>query len=245
MSRSLPARLAVVMTTFACSMMGQAVGYKDLGNRYEGVIDRPQAKLDYELLGFFAYREPYDLKDDVDLRVRFFLPGRDRIFLTGREIRIDKQYLMRPKPEKLNLKPGHWSEFSGWPTRDVIRPLGLPWTNLGVIVRRGADGEAAGTLAPALLYHSQPPRTITEYELLLTCSRKLERLEYEVSNESGSVHREYRQDHSFERGSILHIQFETKDLPQGPLRLRISGPYANEVNQGLFAEYDFYHRQPD
>ena len=63
---------------------------RDWGNRYEGLVDRPNALRDYELLGFFAYREPWELVDDVNLRVLFYVPAVTPAFLQVQEIRPEK-----------------------------------------------------------------------------------------------------------------------------------------------------------
>jgi hypothetical protein len=76
---------------------------RDWGNRCEGTIDRPHAAPDYELLGFYAWRADYLFRDDVNLRLRFYLPEENRpFFIEAREIKVDKQYHMRPKAEKVS-----------------------------------------------------------------------------------------------------------------------------------------------
>jgi hypothetical protein len=86
---------------------------KDWGNRKEGTADRPHHALEYELLGFCGYRQDYPLRGDVNLRLRFYLPEDEPFFIQAREIKLDKQYQMLPKPEKVARNPDGWREFMG------------------------------------------------------------------------------------------------------------------------------------
>jgi hypothetical protein len=219
---------------------------KDWGNRIEGTADRPHAAPDYELLGFYAYRQDYPLRDDVNLRLRFYLPGNEAFFIEAREIKIDKQYEMRPKPEKVSRSSDGWREFAGWPVSAVLNPKKISADNLGVIVRLGRQGEDSQDLRPAVLLASQPPPAIEEYALYLTVRRKLKSLDYRVDGASGYskayAQKADQKDRSIEGRTVIPIRFTASQFPRGPASLHIEGPYANDLTaEPLSITYRFYH----
>ena len=175
----------VVASALASSFSVAFAEMKDWGNRFEGTIDRPHAAPEYELLGFYAYRQDYPLRDDVNLRLRFYLPENKPFFIKVREIKVDQQYEMRPKPEKISRNPDGWDEFTGWPVSAVLNPKKISADNLGVIVRLDRPGEDADDLRPAVLLASQPPPAIEEYVLYLTVRRELKSLDYQINGVSG------------------------------------------------------------
>ena len=220
---------------------------KDWGNRVEGTLDRPHADPDYELLGFYAYRQDYPLRADVTLRLRFYLPENQPFFVEAREIKVDKQYQMRPKPERVSRNPDGWREFTGWPVSAVLSPKKISADNLGVIVRLGRPGEDAEDLRPAVLLASEPPPAIEEYVLYLTVRRKLKSLDYQVNGASG-YSRTYqlkpdRNDRSIEGRTVIPIRFTARQFPAGPAAVRIQGAYANDLTAPLLdITYRFFHK---
>jgi hypothetical protein len=70
----------VVASALAPSFSVAFAQMKDSGNRLEGTIDRPHADPEYELLGFYACRQDYPLRDDVNLRT-----GNTRCGQSGRK----------------------------------------------------------------------------------------------------------------------------------------------------------------
>jgi hypothetical protein len=217
------------------------------GNRDEGTVDRLNAKLDYELLGFYAYRQAYALSDDVNLRLRFYLPESESFFIKAREIKVDKHYEMVPHPDKVTKDPEGWREFTGWPVSAVLKPKKISADNLGVIVRLGGSGEAVQDIRPALLFASQLPQAIDEYVLYVTVRRKLKTLDYDISGASG-YSKTYQQkkdqkDRSIEGDTVIPIRFSASQLPPGSVLVRIHGPYANDLTaEPLDITYRFYHK---
>ena len=220
----------------------------DRGNRYEGTVDRPNAARDYELLGFFAYRQNFLLRDNVSLLLRFYLPSNEAAFIEAREIRVERQYLMRPKPERVSKHPGGWSEFTGWPVSDVLKPNAIPADNLGVIVRLNNNNEYTEDLAPAILLSSDQstPSTIESYVIYLTVNKKLKNLDYQITGRSAySQAYQYKgdqKDRSVEGGTVIPLRFAAKKLPEGPVVVRVHAPYVNNLVDRLFVEYHFYHK---
>ena len=245
-----PDRLIAPLLTFALvsSLSVAFAALKDWGNRLEGTVDRPHAARDYELLGFYAYRQDFPLRDDVMLRLRFFLPQEEPAYIEARELTIYKQYLMRPKPEKILKVPGGWSEFTGWPVSDVLKPNSIFADNLGVIVRLKTDAEYAEDLAPAILLdsHQQVPAAIDEYLLYLTVSKKLKNLDYQIGGVSGySRTYKYKQDakdRSIEGRTVIPVRFSARQFPAGPAAIHIEGSYANDLTAKFDITYRFFHK---
>ena len=237
----------LVASALASSFNVAFAQMKDWGNRVEGTIDRPHAAPDYELLGFYAYRQDYPLRDDVNLRLRFYLPEDKKFFIEAREIKVDKQYQMQPKPERVSRNPDGWREFTGWPVSAVLSPKRISADNLGVIVRLGGHGEDAEDLRPAVLLASQPPAAIEEYVLYVTVRRKLKSLDYQISGVSG-YSKTYQQkadqkDRSIEGRTVIPIRFTATQFPPGPATVHIEGPYANDIGAApLSITYRFYHK---
>jgi hypothetical protein len=221
---------------------------KHFDNRDEGTADRPHAARDYELLGFYAYRQDYALSNGVNLRLRFFLPRNEPAFVQARELTVIKQYQMRPKPEKIATLPGGWREFAGWPVSDVLKPNRIDDSNLGVIVRLNSNEEYQENLAPAILLSSaQLPAAIEEYVLYLKVDSKLRNLDYQVDGAAGYSHaykyKENAKDRSVEGKSIIDLHFAAKPMPPGAAVLHIQGDYANQPTaKPLSITYRFYHQ---
>lgn len=238
--------VCVVACALASSFTVAFAQMKDWGNRVEGTVDRPHHALEYELLGFYAYRQDYPLRGDVNLRLRFYLPEDEPFFIQAREIKVDKQYQMQPKREKVSRNPDGWREFTGWPVSAVLGPNRISADNLGVIVRLGHSGENALDLRPVVLLASQPPAAIEEYVLYLAVGRKLNYLDYQVNGVSG-YSKAYQQkadqkDRSIEGNTVIPIRFTATQLPPGPASVHIQGPYANDLNAKLETTYRFYHK---
>ena len=237
----------LVASALASSFNVAFAQMKDWGNRVEGTIDRPHAAPEYELLGFYAFRQDYPLRDDVNLRLRFYLPDDHPFFIQAREIKVDKQYQMVPKRESVSKKPDGWREFAFWPVGAVLSPKRISADNLGVIVRLDGPGEDAEDLRPAVLVASQSPAAIEEYVLYLTVRRKLKSLDYQINGASGYT-RTYEQkagqnDRSIEGRTVIPIRFTAMQFPPGPATVHIHGPYANDIGAApLSITYRFYHK---
>ena len=156
------------------------------GNRYEGFLDRPNAKHNLELLGFYAFRQPVEEDRSTLLHVAFYLPEDEPVYLEAREIYNHAQYRMQALDQAIARHSGGWSYFGDWPVRDVLLPNHIPLTNLGVTIRLKSDNEFARDLAPAILYADPrpdaPPRNIAvdAYSMYLLVNKPLSSLTYQL-----------------------------------------------------------------
>ena len=201
---------ALASRTWEWTAYAQAgVDYQDRGDRYEGVRPRPVSNYDIELISALVdYQEPA-ASLPATLKVRFFLPDRMDVHVVVRELDFRQYYwLDRAKPRQ-PWGRGFGNEFA-WPTDAVLRklPQAVALSELGVLARLGRPEPSADErVAPVILYHTQPPRTVTAYLLAFKTSADA-RVVYSVFREGES----------------------TAVLREGPLRPRGGRPFVIQWN---------------
>jgi len=218
----------------------------DKGNRYEGTTTQLHALRNYELRGFFADRPNFLLQQNSMLALKFFLPPNSKPFISAKEIRVAKQYLMLAKEESVSLKPGDWSEFKDWDGK-FLKQNAIPPDNLGVVVRLNSEAEYNEEIAPVILTadSSPQPKSIREYTMYLTVHAKLRNIDYKVTGyDKPFLYKENDKNRSVEARSVVLLKIPTDKLPTGPIRVEITGQYANSTNSSekLSARYRFYHQ---
>jgi hypothetical protein len=245
----------VILGFFAGAMAAQDARWlhdNDKKNRYEGLLDQPNAKRAYDILGFFGFdrnREPIPLEGrDVNLHVSYCLPEPDAVFIEARQMRGRTQYLMKSKDAE-HIKG--WNDFRPWPVSEVLSRHAIHPDDLGVIVRLKLDNEYTEELAPAVFYANQPPARINQYSLSMTVRQKLANLSYDFV--AGGRKRECNYtpatpcspgrvagDTSLEAGGTVTMPLDFTGIPAGPATIHVRGMYANS-DETLFAQYHFYH----
>jgi hypothetical protein len=214
----------------------------DRGNRYEGRVSIEVAKPDLRLLSFFASREAFE--KNVDLHVRFFLPAPAHVFIQARELREIKKYWMEAKPGQ--WEAGRWNEFAPWPTGSVLIREGVPYWNLGVLIRINNSTTSGRELLPAIVYHSALRGPITHYTMHLQPTTTLRNVQFSLSQMVDNKERNTRTWESTTEkvaGQPFSIDFDLAGQPEGWMRLIIEGFYSNRPG-GPLQVYTFYHK-PD
>jgi len=238
-----PLVIAILITMLSAEVLGRTEKWKrqnDRGNRYEGRIEIPVGSPDLELLSFIGFSEPF--QRDVMLKVRFFLPGHLEVFIQGRELREQKQYWMESK--SATWEAGAWNEFGPWPTREVLSREGIRSWNLGVVIRPRKQILNGGELVPAFVYHSTLPRSVAKYTIYLRPNSTLKKVTYSLYRIVKNQRVEVKTSSVFGEkiaGEPFPIEFEVRDLPEGPMRLYIEGEFKNRTG-GPIREYRFYHK---
>jgi hypothetical protein len=216
-----------------------ALQYQNRGNRYEGLKPKPVSGYDIELLSaLVAYREPSPTWPQT-LHLKFYLPAAEPVFVNVRLPRPKTIYywldkVVPPAP----WRPGAFNEFT-WPTEPVLRNLtSMTLDDLGVVVRlRQQEPAKKETIAPASLFHMQPPLGANGYRFTfktngaahVTC--KIYRGDKEV----------YQRPQNPEKaGSPFTVSWNTQGQPEGEYRLVLSGYF--DDNTPLAKEVLFYHR---
>lgn len=216
-----------------------ALQYQNRGNRHEGLKPKPVSGYDIELLSaLIDYRETSSTWPQT-LRLKFYLPTAESVFVTVRQPRPKTAYywldkVVPPAP----WRPRAFNEFT-WPTGPVLRNLGsVTLDDLGAVVRlRQQDPGRNETIAPAALFHTKPPPAATGYRFTfktngtahVTC--KIYRGDIEV----------YQRPQNREKaGSPFTLSWDTQGQPEGEYRLELSGYF--DDNTPLAKGVIFYHR---
>lgn len=221
----------------------------DKGNRCEGVVNVPSSDPDLELLSFVVGEKmvAFPSSQDATLTVGFFLPDAKFLPASGtaqiqaQELRDDKHYRMRSKPQH-EWRYGQWNTFSPWPLSLVLRPLGIEADNLGLTIRFGRDIE--NYLIPAVPYFSNRPTSATRYTLFFRADRPLKEVTYqllrdEVAKQPLLPPQTLAGPFSANAPFLVRLPTMTT-IPAGPVYLQIEGAYQNRPN-GPKRWYRFYH----
>ncbi len=217
----------------------RALQYQNRGNRYEGLKPKPVSGYDIELLSaLIDYREPSPTWPQT-LRLKFYLPTAEPVFVTVRQPRPKTIYYWLDKvAPSAPWRPRAFNEFT-WPTEPVLRNLAsVTLADLGAVVRlRQQDPSKRETIAPAALFHTRPPTAASGYRFTfktngtayVTC--KIYRGNKEVYS---------RQQNREKAGSPFTLSWDARRQPKSEYRLALSGYFDNNIE--LAKEVIFHHR---
>jgi len=206
----------------------------DRGNRYEGLVSIRTGNPDLEVLGFIGFFEPFS--DNVNLKVRFFVPSAAKPSIIAHEVEEEKQYWMEVKPQDWTV--GAWNEFHPWPTGDVIFKEGIPWNNVTVLIRVGAD------LAPAFIYHRRSPNSAQSYILYLRSNRNLRSVHLTISGKSLASQPILRVVRLGRQAANVPfpVRLDLSNFGEGHVRVMIERSLRNSPQTLPVHEYGFYHK---
>ncbi len=226
------------------SALGQNDAWRrrnDRGNRYEGLISVITGNPDLEVLSFTGSRQNFDPGQNVNLKVKFYLPAEAPISITAQETEDQKQYWMEAKPRA--WRAGAWNEFSPWPTGDVILKEEIPSDKLGVLVRM--EGGAGTTqLIPALVYHSNAPTSVSTYTLVLRTNRNLNHVYLTLyGNAKGGQPNPERLTLARQTANVaFNVEIPAWKFNEGPMRLVVERELRNSTEKLPQREFTFYHK---
>lgn len=229
-------------------LLPQALGaessldYQNRGDRFEGVRPKPVSGYDIELISVLAdYQEPADQLPD-QLRVAFYLQGQNRVHLTVREQDYRLYYwLDKVKPAK-SWQAMSVNEFT-WPTGTVLRQLDqkLNVYDLGVLIRLKKDTPASvEDIAPAILYHAQPPDKIGGYLFTMKTNGDA-RLSCKIYREGEPSERMTQSFRRIPGGRPFTVRWDAGGAREGQYSLVCNG-YFLDTNQPLQQTVRFFHR---
>lgn len=212
----------------------------DRRNRYEGRREIPVSRPGFELASFLGHLEVYE--EPVDLKVLFYLPGQETATVYAQELQDEKHYWMKSKPD--DWKAGAWNEFGPWPTFEVLDREQIAAWNLGVYVDLSCCADEL-RLAPAVLYHSAPPKRIETYTLFLRPNWTLKRLEYTVTragDDGGEALLEDQVLREMRVAEPIQLDFDAAGLPDETwLRIEVVGSVKGQTEKAVF-EALFFHK---
>jgi hypothetical protein len=216
--------------------------YQNRGDRYEGIRPRPVSGYEIEMISFLA-----DYKDSTNrfpeqIRVRFYLPEQDEVYVTVREQDYKTFYwLDRVKPAK-NWQPRSHNEFT-WFTEPVLKKLEqhLDVYALGVVIRIGYQNPSINErLAPAILYHSRPPDTVEAYLFTMKTNADA-RLSCSVWRGRDKTKLLTQIVRRIDGGRPFTVRWAAGEAEEGSYTLRCKG-YFLDTNAAIHQTVDFYHR---
>lgn len=213
--------------------------YQGRGHYYEGVKANPVAGEDVHVVSVLAdYREPMDEFPDR-LHLRFYLPEETDVAITVRELDFDTYYwLDRVEPER-DWELGFENEFA-WATKPVIQALEVDPHELGALVRLGyTRPRSVERVAPAILFHSQPPQQIDGYLFTLkvgsdarvTCSI------LRTDTDERVFRKVFPKVHG---GRPFYVRWDASSAAPGAYKLVLKG-YLLDTSTRLNQDVRFYH----
>lgn len=151
------------------------LSYQDRGNRLEGFRPQEVSAPSFEALSFVRGPRMGEISTRV-LNLHFQVPDAAALSITARELIPVKYYEMRVRREDW---PAGRNTFGPWDTAEVIEPLKVQRSNIGVLGRFTADGGGSGRIvAVAFDEESRSQRYEfqfrTKYDLKLASYRVLE-----------------------------------------------------------------------
>jgi hypothetical protein len=227
----------------------------DLGNRYEGLMDQPNARREYSVVAFFAFREKMPAHPTGVLHVKYYVPQEAPVFIQARQMTWRTNYLMQSKKDSVQKTAAQWGEFQ-WPIDKVIGRFNVDATSLGITVRLNSDSESGEQLAPAVFYNqAEPHEPIGKYQLFLRIQlHSLAHLAYEIERRGfapQTCHYTAQrtcaaapggEDGSVEVGSVVPLEIDLSQARDpGEVTIHIKGEYKNSDDK-IQATYRFYHQ---
>jgi hypothetical protein len=213
-------------------------------DRYEGLMDHPEAMRDYEILGFFGYDKPFPIPNSGLLHIAYFLPRGDAIsFFYAKEIVVDTQYFMEPKLERLAAREDAWNSFA-WPVKEVIVPNKVDASKLGVIIGL-RDPRFDDLLAPAVYYADGDAAKVTGYDLIFLSNHDLDDVRcIASSNRQAKTYRCGPAFAALNQFTPVRFRIEVPPSLDEIITIQIQGRYA-ESGGRFQAEFHFIHHRFD
>ncbi len=216
--------------------------YQDRGDRKEGVKGRAVGGETFSLISALVdYTEPTSILPER-VTVRFFLHRQAEVFLTVRELDNNFFYWLDDVRPPEPWVPGFQNKFS-WSTEPVLQQLNanMKMYELGVLARiKKRTPSAEEWVAPALLYHSQPPTVVTGYRFTLTTGADARvRCSLFPENESQELKTQVFRRVPGKRPFTFH--WDASSAEAGPYRLVVTG-FLLDTNERFHQVVHFYHQ---
>ncbi|MDM8559636.1 hypothetical protein [Candidatus Parabeggiatoa sp. HSG14] len=139
---------------------GDELDYQNRGDRWEGIKPQPVSGQDIELLSASVDHSENWKPLPSNCKLKFYLQSAVDIDIEVQELRPKHFYKMDRVIPKTTWQRG-FNDFQ-WLTHDVIAPLNLKMTTLGIVARLAARSDTEH-VAPVIFYHATPPTAINGY----------------------------------------------------------------------------------
>jgi len=223
----------------------QSLRWQDRGDYYEGIKGRKKtAHLELISASIF-YKEEFNNKaapSPNNVKIKFYLPEDDIVFISVRTFsRYD--YWMQPKQKEWNR---YWNFFS-WSRNLVLNRLKpeAQLQDLGAVALIG--GEYSDTLAPIVIYQTQPPSQITAYRFIFRPPDTGDLLGFEwichKLGESPPVGEWKSEPGRKHGGTPFYFYWNCVNMDEGWYQLIMRGSLEfPAIEQGLNMTYRLYHQ---
>ncbi len=216
--------------------------YQNRGDRHEGVKPKPVSGYDIEVISVLAdYQESSNQLPD-QLRVGFYLQSQIAVHLTVREQDYRLYYWLDKVTPAKGWQAKSVNEYT-WPTAAVLRQLDpkLNPYEFGVLIRLGRDTPAENEeIAPAILYHRQPPEKVGGYLFTMKTNGDA-RLSCKVLRGKESAELMTQAFRRLPGGRPFTVRWEAAGAQEGQYTLVCSG-YFLDTNQPLRQTVLFFHK---
>ena len=234
--------IALVAAVALSANAQDELSYQRRADRYEGIKPKPVSGFDIELLSALVdYRDkPGQLGERF--HIRFFLPRSEDVHIVVRELDYRHYYwLDRVKPHA-GWKAGFENVFD-WPTGEVLRPLGMQLSELGVVARLERERPSAiEKVAPVVFYQSQFPTWVPGYvfHFRLREDAKIKGAIYPAAGGDPIVSLDLGRQRG---GRPFALTWDVTSAPaaEGRYKLVLSG-YLLSSNDPVSQVVEFYHR---
>ena len=219
--------------------------YQTRGDSWkEGVRPKPVSGYDIELISVLTdYQEPIpDKPFPNQVKLRFYLDKEQPVFLTVRELDYRTYYWLDTVEPKTPWAIGFQNEFV-WPAGPVLKELHPPLQlyELGALVRLKTETTSSiERVAPAVLYHSNPPEQIEGYVFTLKTGED-SRLEARMVEKATGKEVKNQKFRRLRAGRPFSFHWIAKEAPAGSYRLDITG-FSLSTNESISQEIHFYHQ---
>ncbi|WP_263355854.1 hypothetical protein [Acidicapsa ligni] len=264
----LPLLCAIPRTAIAQTPAWLKLNEKSGPPRYEGLLDQPNARREYDVLAFLAFTTQPAAKPfselPTDLHIQYCRPAEstnpkknDAAFIEVRQLTGHVNYLMKaaqaPKADA-NKTSNQWITFA-WPSKPVIQLNNIDPNKLGVVIHIGEDNEYAENVTPAYFSNTGgAPANIHYYTLTLRIQQNtLDSLSYRIHPVgSPDITCYYRNDlHAcdalkpatqspIETGSLVNLPINASSFSKGPVTVHVEGHY-HDSDEVLTATFHFDH----
>lgn len=236
------AALALGSVMFSASA-DEELRYGPRTDRYEGVRAKKVAGFGVELLSArVAYRDNPEHTGER-WHIRFYLKRPEDVHIVVREIDYKEYYWMDKVKPQSPWKIGFDNVF-GWPTSDVVIPLGLRISELGVVARIGREKPSAvEKVTPVIFYQSQFPTRVPGYEFHFKV-RETSQLTWAIYPKKNAAEPVVRSKYWRQNGGRpFRVEWDvtSPNVPEGAYRLLLSG-YVVSNNDPVSQVVEFYHR---
>lgn len=164
------------------------IKYLARGDRYEGIKERPISGSDMiELVSAAVYSNISLTFIPKFYKLRFYLPKNYEVDdIVVRESRPRHYYWL--DKVKQEWKSNHFNEYQ-WSTQEVIKPLEIEVSRLGVVVHLHSSRSRMDVVVPATFYVKDVPKSAIKYHFIfhLSTAAKLKYSLYDSQSESDTA----------------------------------------------------------